>query len=453
MFRIATFILFSIIPAAVAAQAATFPDYVYNGRTAIDGRSLFYPGTKATTTVDDCFVSDGLRHDSTPDIAADSSSMSKFQKALERISQNRLFHATYLGVPLIAGGLIEKHQDTKFRKLRNDFMPEFHRNLDNYMQLAPAAVLLGMKAAGVPSRSSWGRMLVSDAFSAALTVSVVQSLKHTTNIMRPDGTDNHSFPSGHTATAFMAATMLVKEYGYLSPWISVGAYSCATVTGLMRVVNNKHWLSDVMVGAGTGILATEFGYWIADIVFKNRGLNIMEEPEGYTGYRNPSFFGLYMGFNIPMSNFDVSEDVAYKTSTGTTIGAEGAYFFNNYIGIGGRATISNMQFIVNGNEAPDNTLDWYTFSAGPYLNLPVTPRWSLGTKFLASYTRYQSTDISGVHVPRNAGWGFGTGANIDYRVRKFLGVGIFLDYKPPHSQYSDEFMHTATLGARVTIRF
>lgn len=66
-----------------------------------------------------------------------------------------------------------------------------------------------------------------------------------------------------------------------------------------------------------------------------------------------------------------------------------------------------------------------------------------------------STDIGGIHVPSNSGWGFGTGLNIDYRVRKRLGVGIFLDYniQPPHSQYSDEFVHTATLGARVNIRF
>ena len=147
--------------------------------------------------------------------------------------------------------------------------------------------------------------------------------------------------------------------------------------------------------------------------------------------------------------------MAYKTSNGTVLGAEGAYFFNRDIGIGGRATISNLQFIVNGNEAPENTLDSYTFSAGPYFNLPITPRWSVGTKTLASYTRYQSTNIGGVYVPRNAGGGFGTGLNIDYRVRKHLGIGVFLDYniQPPHSQFSDEFVHTMTLGARATIRF
>ena len=66
------------------------------------------------------------------------------------------------------------------------------------MQYAPAAVMLGMKVAGVQSRSSWGRMLVSDAFSALLMGGVVNTLKQTTNVERPDGSNKHSFPSGHT---------------------------------------------------------------------------------------------------------------------------------------------------------------------------------------------------------------------------------------------------------------
>ena len=213
---------------------------------------------------------------------------------LDKISETRLFRATYLGVPLILGGLIEKHQDDKFNNLRNDFMPEFHRPFDNFSQYLPAAVLMGMKISGVPSRSSWGRMLVSGGISTAIMAAVVQSLKHSTNVMRPDGSDNHSFPSGHTATAFVTATMLSKEYGYLSPWVSVGAYSVATATGLMRIANNKHWLSDVMVGAGFGIISTEMGYWLADAIYGNKGLEVPDDENRNAVYfhRNPSFLGL-----------------------------------------------------------------------------------------------------------------------------------------------------------------
>ena len=113
-----------------------------------------------------------------------------------------------------------------------------------------------------------GQMLASDAFSALLMGSVVYSLKQTTHVMRPDGSNDHSFPSGHTATAFMTATMLTKEYGHKSPWVGIGAYAIAATTGLMRMANNKHWLSDVLTGAGIGILSTELGYYLADLIFK-----------------------------------------------------------------------------------------------------------------------------------------------------------------------------------------
>ena len=375
---------------------------------------------------------------------------------IDRLPQGKLFKSTYIGVPLIIGGLIEKHQDTKFRKLRNDFMPKFHRTLDNYTQFVPAAVMVGMKAAGARSRSSWGRMLLSDAFSVALMTGVVQGLKNTTNVTRPDGSDNHSFPSGHTATAFMTATMLNKEYGYKSPWIGIGAYSVATVTGLMRMANNKHWLSDVMVGAGVGIMATEFGYWLADLICKDKGLNIREKQttnDEFATDRN-SFLSLYMGFNLPMSKYDLDDNNVFQTSTGTTIGMEGAWFINRNIGIGGRVTFSNLQYIVNENDAPDKTFNYLTAMAGPYFSLPVTHRFSFGSKIIGGCVWYPKTKINGIPIDNNYGFSCGTGLSLKYDVRKFLSAMIFLDYniQAPASHSSREYIHIMTLGAKVGLR-
>ena len=53
------------------------------------------------------------------------------KRGLDKIAQSRLFQMTYIGVPLIAGGLIEMHEDKKFRSLRNDFLPQFHSDVDN----------------------------------------------------------------------------------------------------------------------------------------------------------------------------------------------------------------------------------------------------------------------------------------------------------------------------------
>ncbi len=116
-------------------------------------------------------------------------------KFIDRLADSQAFRMTYIGVPLVAGGLIIKSEDDHFRHLRNDYLPHFNRHADDYLQYLPAAVMLGMKLGGVEGRSSWGRMLASDAFSALLMGSVVYSLKQTTHVMRPDGSNDHSFPS------------------------------------------------------------------------------------------------------------------------------------------------------------------------------------------------------------------------------------------------------------------
>lgn len=374
----------------------------------------------------------------------------------DRITERRWFRSLYVGAPLIVAGLIEQHEDQKFRTLRNDFLPRFHHTADNYTQVAPAAIMVGLKAAGVPSRSSWGRMLLSDALSAALMTTVVQVSKNTTHVWRPDGSNPHSFPSGHTATAFMTATMLAKEYGHISPWVSVGAYSVASATGLMRMANNKHWMSDVMVGAGVGILSTEFGYWIADAIMKKRGLNRTETPEDTrTWSTRPSFFGLHSGFNLPLSHYDISKDYGLRTSTGTTVGLEGAYFFNPYLGVGGRTSVSNLRLIVNNDKANNDTFDYYTTFVGPYFNLPLIARWSVGTKVLAGFIHYTKTDVANFTIPANNGWGMGTGASLNLRMRRNLSFDVFLDYnlQSPHSRDSREYLHIMTLGAQAAVRF
>lgn len=281
----------------------------------------------------------------------DSTSIKSYNEPfIDRMASSRAFDMTYIGVPLVVGGLIVKSEDDHFRNLRDDYMPRFNRHADDYLQFLPAAVMLGMKIGGVEGRSSWGRMLTSDAFSALIMGSVVYSLKQTTHVMRPDGSNDHSFPSGHTAMTFMAATMLSKEYGPKSPWISVGAYSVATATGLMRMANNKHWLSDVLVGAGIGILSTELGYYLADLIFKENGINHYMSAEDFATFCNPSFLQLYMGLNVMPGIYKFDNDVL-QFSAGSTVGVEGAYFlplFWHWRQIGYFQCGSNMEWRSSG---------------------------------------------------------------------------------------------------------
>lgn len=160
------------------------------------------------------------------------------------------------------------HMDRDIYELRHSVMPDFRYIYDDFTQYAPAAVMLGMKAAGYESRTKWGGMLVSDAFSVGIMTVTVRGIKYIVNRERPNG-GKHSFPSGHTATSFMTATMLHKEYGWRSPWFSIGGYTVAALTGVSRIMNNMHWMSDVVAGAAIGIGSVHLGYFITDKIFRD----------------------------------------------------------------------------------------------------------------------------------------------------------------------------------------
>ncbi len=380
---------------------------------------------------------------------------SAFSKRLDKWSSSNLYQMTYIGVPLVVGGLIVKGEDTHFRRLRNDYLPTFDNRTDDYLLFAPTALMLGLKTAGVEGRSSWGRMLASDAFSALIMASVVNTMKQTTHVMRPDGSNDHSFPSGHTATAFMTATMLTKEYGHKSPWIGIGAYATAVATGTMRIANNKHWLSDVLTGAGIGILSTEMGYYLADLIFKEKGFCGSTSKPSFSEEKSNSFLSLYVGLNVPLSKYDIDENTEFSTSSGSSVGLEGAYFFNPYMGLGGRFAVSNTAVIVNDNSAEDHTFDALSLNGGCYFSYPLSQRWSVGSKLLGGFIHYPQLQLSNLTIPTRNGICFGSGMSFTFKATEYYGMRFFLDYnlQPSHNLATKEWMNTLTCGASFAILF
>ncbi len=109
-------------------------------------------------------------------------------------------------------------------------------------------------------KHSPGQQTVLLLLSGAVANGISLGLKGTAGILRPDGTTANSFPSGHTTNAFVAAEFLHQEYKHRSGWYSVAGYSVAGATGVLRMLNNRHWLSDVLAGAGIGMLSTKAVY-------------------------------------------------------------------------------------------------------------------------------------------------------------------------------------------------
>lgn len=138
-----------------------------------------------------------------------------------------------------------------------------HRiTLDGYTQYAPLVALYGLDLVGVKGKHHIIDKTIVTGTAYALMSASVNLIKWAVNERRPDGTARNSFPSGHTATAFVGAELLRREYWEVSPWIGVAGYTVATTTGFLRLYNNRHWLTDVVAGAGIGILSVEAAYWL-----------------------------------------------------------------------------------------------------------------------------------------------------------------------------------------------
>ena len=160
--------------------------------------------------------------------------------------------------------------------------PSFHTNIDNYLQYLPAFSVYALNMAGVHGEHNFGERTVILGISSLIMAGAVNGLKYSTHRMRPDSSSANSFPSGHTATAFMTAEFMRMEYRNVSPWYGVYGYVAATATGVLRMYNNRHWLSDVVAGAGIGILSTQAAYWlypkIKNGMMGHRGGNAMVMP-------------------------------------------------------------------------------------------------------------------------------------------------------------------------------
>lgn len=133
--------------------------------------------------------------------------------------------------------------------------------IDDFSQFAPVLSVYGLNSIGIKGKNNFRDRSIIFGTSFLLMSSTVLTLKKLTHVERPDSTTKTSFPSGHTANAFAGAEFLYQEFKDVSPWIGVAGYAVATGTGLFRIYNNRHWLSDVVMGAGIGILTTKIAYW------------------------------------------------------------------------------------------------------------------------------------------------------------------------------------------------
>ncbi|MDR1706796.1 MAG: phosphatase PAP2 family protein [Prevotella sp.] len=355
-----------------------------------------------------------------------------------------------LGLAVVSG-----KSDENVRAIRNRYTPGFRSALDNYTQYAPAATVFALKLSGVKGRNTLGRSALNWGGGMAIMGGLVNGLKYSARVMRPYGTTRNSFPSGHTATAFMNATFMHKEYGQENPLYSVLGYSMAAYTGISRSLNNRHWLSDILAGAGIGILSSELSYLIIDNFYKNKGdfftpFDVNKELE------KPSFLSIKLGNAFYLDGLRSFEG----------LGLEGAmevgYFLNKKWGVGGELGFMDMPFkqdfidiFDKDDELPADitntrmdvqSLGFASLMVGTYYSKTLGTKFILQGKILTGFgtgiggdiniKADQNTDgvISEVDIPFmeykvGSSWMIGGGVSITGMVAPTFGLSLYVDYK------------------------
>ncbi len=185
-------------------------------------------------------------------------------------NQKPFLHKVILPASLIFGGALISGSglEKNFHKdVRNVVGNDFSFAIDDYARYAPIFEMYIADISGVKSKNHWFDQ------SKNLTIAIIVSdfitfrLKEWIDKRRPNGGDDlQSFPSGHTSFVFTNAGVLYQEFIDTSPYFAYSGYAIATTTGAFRIMNNAHWISDVLVSAGIGIIVTQLVYLFDPII-------------------------------------------------------------------------------------------------------------------------------------------------------------------------------------------
>lgn len=187
------------------------------------------------------------------------------------------FRATDLILPsafiaLGVAGLEWKGLKNLNHKVTDGLWGDGHSKLpiDEVTQVLPLIGSYALNLCGVKGLHDYVDLTIITGTTALLVAAVVYPTKDFVNSPRPGGELGfNSFPSGHTAWAFAGAEIMRREYWKVSPWIGVSGYLVATGTAFLRLYNGAHWLTDVVAGAGIGILCAEAAYWLYPAITKH----------------------------------------------------------------------------------------------------------------------------------------------------------------------------------------
>lgn len=367
-------------------------------------------------------------------------------------------------------GIVLSIADRDFKNKPGTFKVNDYDFRDYAIAMSPLAASWALKFAGVEGRSKTKRMLYSNALAVGLSSGLTWGLKRIANETRPDGSDTHSMPSGHSSIAFVSATILHREYGHISPWLSVGGYAAATGTQLLRLRHNRHWAQDLFVGAGIGITSTNLAYFIVDQFLGEKGINqphvtIDDMIRLFNFNARPTSFALTSGSEIGRKRIDADcfdligeygGNVSLSTSSTFSAGVEGSLFLSENFAIDaiGRLSTTKAKANLSGtslSETPELygcNINLYHFDLGVKYSLPfgmtnrVSARAFAGVRITEEaemgYTdkyiknvgmeSFKDGNTTFLRIPGATDFEIGTGIAYDYISTNKYAAGFSFDY-------------------------
>jgi hypothetical protein len=372
------------------------------------------------------------------------------------------------GIQPIIRGSVMAFTERDFNRTPAKFK-QFNKDFPDYStSVLPLSASWLLKIIGVESRSTTKRMLLSNSLALIISSGIVKGTKKVISEERPDGKGHESFPSGHSSLAYVGATILHREFGHHSPWISIGGYATATASQILRIKHNRHWAHDTFVGAGIGVVSTNFAYFITDkilgeseinkprLTYKDiiRVLKYNEQPSSIT-FTSGTEFG---NRTILQDQIDIHSDhtgnAKVRIGVGYTAGIEGSWFLNSNLALkaNGKLTTCKAKAILS--PSPSQTtlpelygthLDFYRFNIGARYSYPfatvnrLSAGLHVGTRIMPDirFNRYD-TNTKFLTVDGEINLDCGISLSYDWITNKKYAFGFTFSY---HYTPSDIMPH------------
>lgn len=333
------------------------------------------------------------------------------------------------GLNLLVRGALSTSRDRRMRGLRLSPSSRSDDIADYALALSPLAATWGMRVAGVESRSKMPRMVLSNSLALGLTYGITSVLKSTTDVVRPDASDNHSMPSRHAAMAFASATILHREYGHLSPWISVGGYATATATEYLRLHHHAHWVSDLYMGAGIGMVSTNFAYFLADRLL--RGTTCHRPRLTIDDFNRTIIYNTRPSGITLVAGTEWGSEQKVKSSSMFTAGVEWSEFVDSRWAVEAMFRMANTYYAADESTAMDE-LNLYHLDLGVKRSFLLDPSVRLSVRGYAG-GRYmeQMPTLTDAQVRPEVG----AGLSIDYMQHERYVMGVSCDYNHTFSHW------------------